>query len=105
MGGGLGRTPMIGKTIREFLPKADLLPYLEAILQVYNRFGRRDNKYKARIKILVHEETIEVMRERVEAAFAENRVTQHPVNAELVSRSRRPSRRRPSSRSRTCGRR
>ena len=85
VGGGLGRTPMIGKTLREFLPKADLLPYLEAILQVYNRFGRRDNKYKARIKILVHEETIEVMRERVEAAFAENRVTQRPVDAELVA--------------------
>ena len=85
VGGGLGRTPMIGKTIRGFLPKADLLPYLEAILQVYNRFGRRDNKFKARIKILVHEETIQVMRDRVEAAFAENRVTQRPVNPELVA--------------------
>ena len=46
---------MIGKVVREFLPKADLLPYLEAILQVYNLLGRRDNKYKARLKILVHE--------------------------------------------------
>ena len=55
IGGGLGRTPMIGKTVREFLPKADLLPYLEAILQVYNLLGRRDNKFKARLKILVHE--------------------------------------------------
>lgn len=55
VGGGLGRTPMIGKTICEFLPKRDLLSYLEAILRVYNQFGRRDNKYKARIKILVHE--------------------------------------------------
>ncbi|SCA57640.1 Sulfite reductase [Candidatus Terasakiella magnetica] len=55
VGGGLGRTPMIGKTICEFLPKEDLLSYLEAILRVYNQFGRRDNKYKARIKILVHE--------------------------------------------------
>jgi sulfite reductase (NADPH) hemoprotein beta-component len=55
VGGGLGRTPMIGRVVREFLPKSDLLPYLEAILQVYNLHGRRDNKYKARNKILVHE--------------------------------------------------
>jgi sulfite reductase (NADPH) hemoprotein beta-component len=53
VGGGMGRTPVIGKTIREFLPEADLLSYLEAILRVYNEQGRRDNKYKARIKILV----------------------------------------------------
>ncbi|MEM7616432.1 MAG: nitrite/sulfite reductase, partial [Pseudomonadota bacterium] len=50
IGGGLGRTPMIGKVVRDFLPRADLLAYLEAILQVYNLSGRRDNKYKARIK-------------------------------------------------------
>ena len=55
VGGGLGRTPFIGKVIRDFLPHADLLAYLEAIMRVYNRYGRRDNKYKARIKILVHE--------------------------------------------------
>ncbi|MCP5144704.1 MAG: nitrite/sulfite reductase [Gammaproteobacteria bacterium] len=54
VGGGLGRTPYIGAIIREFLPKRDLLSYSEAILRVYNRFGRRDNKYKARIKILVN---------------------------------------------------
>ena len=83
VGGGLGRTPILGKVVREFLPKADLLPYLEAILQVYNRFGRRDNKYKARIKILVHEETIEVMRARVEAAFAENRAVMGRVDPAL----------------------
>jgi sulfite reductase (NADPH) hemoprotein beta-component len=53
VGGGLGRTPVIGKTIRPFLPKRHLLSYLEAILRVYNQLGRRDNKYKARIKILV----------------------------------------------------
>ncbi|MDJ0640249.1 MAG: nitrite/sulfite reductase, partial [Paracoccaceae bacterium] len=51
VGGGLGRTPMIGKVIREFVAQADLLPYLEAIVSVYNVLGRRDNKYKARIKI------------------------------------------------------
>lgn len=70
VGGGLGRTPMIGKTLREFLPKADLLPYLEAALRVYNLYGRRDNKYKARIKILVHELGIEEYAERVEEEFA-----------------------------------
>jgi len=55
VGGGLGRTPMIGKVIREFLPRDELLAFLEAIMRVYNLSGRRDNKYKARIKILVHE--------------------------------------------------
>ena len=69
VGGGLGRTPMIGKVIRDFLPKADLLPYVEAILRVYNLHGRRDNKYKARIKILVHETGIDEFRSQVEAEF------------------------------------
>ncbi|MET0277864.1 MAG: nitrite/sulfite reductase, partial [Pseudorhodoplanes sp.] len=55
VGGGLGRTPFIGKTIKPFLHKRDLLSYVEAILRVYNQYGRRDNIYKARIKILVHE--------------------------------------------------
>ncbi|KXW56386.1 nitrite/sulfite reductase [Ferrovum sp. PN-J185] len=53
VGGGLGRTPMVGVVIREFLPEKHLLSYLDAILRVYNRYGRRDNKFKARIKILV----------------------------------------------------
>jgi len=70
VGGGLGRTPMIGKVIRDFLPKADLLPYADAILRVYNLHGRRDNKYKARIKILVHETGIDSFRDQVEAEFA-----------------------------------
>ena len=73
VGGGLGRTPIIGKTIRAFLPKEDLLAYLEAVLRVYNRYGRRDNIYKARIKILVHELGVEKMREEVEAEFASTR--------------------------------
>jgi sulfite reductase (NADPH) hemoprotein beta-component len=85
VGGGLGRTPMVGKVVRDFLPKADLLPYLEAILQVYNLSGRRDNKYKARIKILVHEETIETVRARVEATFEANRARMRPVDAGLVA--------------------
>ena len=55
VGGGQGRTPIVGITVRDFLPEAQLLPYLEAIMRVYNLHGRRDNKYKARIKILVHE--------------------------------------------------
>ncbi len=55
VGGGLGRTPMIGVSLRDFLPERHLLSYLEAVLRVYNQAGRRDNKYKARIKILVHE--------------------------------------------------
>lgn len=69
IGGGLGRTPMVGKTIRAFLPKADLLPYVEAILHVYNLKGRRDNKYKARIKILVHETGLEELQAEIERVF------------------------------------
>ena len=70
VGGGMGRTPMISRELRAFLPKADLLPYLEACLRVYNLHGRRDNKYKARIKILVHEIGIDSFRDQVEAEFA-----------------------------------
>jgi sulfite reductase (NADPH) hemoprotein beta-component len=70
VGGGMGRTPMIGKELRAFLPKADLLPYVEAALRVYNLHGRRDNKYKARIKILVHETGIDEFRAQVEHEFA-----------------------------------
>jgi sulfite reductase (NADPH) hemoprotein beta-component len=73
VGGGLGRTPMIGKLINGFVPHTDLLSYLESILRVYNRFGRRDNKYKARIKILVHEEGLETMKAQVEEEFAQVR--------------------------------
>ncbi|SEA53104.1 nitrite/sulfite reductase [Rubrimonas cliftonensis] len=69
VGGGMGRTPMVGKVMRGFLPRAELLPYLEAILRVYNLHGRRDNKYKARIKILVHETGEAEIREQVEAEF------------------------------------
>ncbi len=71
IGGGLGRTPMIGKTVRDFLPIEDLLPYCEAIVSVYNLLGRRDNKYKARIKITVHENGIDEIRSRIEERFAE----------------------------------
>ena len=73
VGGGLGRTPMIGKTIRDFLPKRHLLSYLEAILRVYNEFGRRDNLFKSRIKILVHEIGAAEMARRVEEEWAQIR--------------------------------
>lgn len=73
VGGGQGRTPLIAHRIREFLPKADLLAYTNSILRVYNLEGRRDNKYKARIKILVHEKGADAIREMVEEDFAQNR--------------------------------
>ncbi len=73
VGGGLGRTPMIAKLINSFVPHEHLLAYLESIMRVYNRYGRRDNKYKARIKILVHEEGLESIKGQVEAEFAEVR--------------------------------
>ncbi|MFV8191420.1 nitrite/sulfite reductase [Acinetobacter soli] len=73
VGGGLGRTPIIGSVIREFLPREDLIAYLDAVLRVYNLHGRRDNKYKARIKILVKALTPAVFAEKVEAEFAQIR--------------------------------
>jgi sulfite reductase (NADPH) hemoprotein beta-component len=71
VGGGLGRTPIIGQVIREFLPQRDLLSYLEAILRVYNQYGRRDNIYKARIKILVKALGAATFREQVEIEWAQ----------------------------------
>ncbi|MFO1504488.1 MAG: nitrite/sulfite reductase [Steroidobacteraceae bacterium] len=70
VGGGLGRTPIIGKTIREFLPREHLLSYLEAILRIYNQEGRRDNIFKARIKILVKAKGADQFRQLVEAEWA-----------------------------------
>lgn len=71
VGGGQGRTPMIAKKINDFLPEEDLLSYTTAIMRVYNLHGRRDNKYKARIKILVHETGVEELSRQVEAEFAQ----------------------------------
>lgn len=85
VGGGLGRTPMIGKVLREFLPKADLLPYCEAIVSVYNLLGRRDNKYKARIKITVHENGIDTIRGLVEDRFALLKPQFQGIDQELLS--------------------
>lgn len=73
VGGGLGRTPMIAKVFNEFVPQEDLLSYLEAVLRVYNMHGRRDNKYKARIKILVHETGLEELRAQVDAEWQQIR--------------------------------
>ncbi|MEW5423631.1 nitrite/sulfite reductase [Amorphus sp. 3PC139-8] len=73
VGGGQGRTPMIAKKIRDFVAEEDLLAYLEAILRTYNRYGRRDNKYKARIKILVHETGIDELKRDIEAEFEDIR--------------------------------
>jgi sulfite reductase (NADPH) hemoprotein beta-component len=85
VGGGLGRTPMIGKVIRDYLPKEDLLPYVEAIVSVWNTLGRRDNKYKARIKITVHENGLETFRDLVEARFAEIRPAFTGVDQDILA--------------------
>jgi len=86
VGGGLGRTPMIGKVIRRYLPQADLLGYLEAILRVYNRHGRRDNIHKARIKILLKALGAEEFARQVEAEFEANREFAPRVDAAEVER-------------------
>ena len=83
VGGGQGRTPMIAVTVRDFLPENELMPYLEAIMRVYNLHGRRDNKYKARIKILVHEIGAEKFRAEVEAEYA-----RHPAQTTEVDAAR-----------------
>ncbi len=110
VGGGLGRTPMIGHLINEFVPVEDLLSYTEAVLRVYNLFGRRDNKYKARIKILVHETgAAEIKRmveeewerirhgalalpdeevHRIESYFALPPLTPHPAKSVVLERAR-----------------
>ncbi len=85
IGGGLGRTPMVGKVVRDFLPRADLLPYAEAIVSVYNLLGRRDNKYKARIKITVHENGLETIRDLVETRFAEVRPHFSGVDQDMLA--------------------
>ena len=86
VGGGLGRTPMIGKVFYEFVSADDLLPTLEAIVSVYNVLGRRDNKYKARIKITVHENGIEDIRARVDAQYALIRSQFTGVDQQVLSR-------------------
>jgi sulfite reductase (NADPH) hemoprotein beta-component len=84
VGGGLGRTPMIGKVINGFLPEADLLPYLEAIVSVWNQIGRRDNKYKARIKITVHEHGIDDIRRLVDERFIATRKAFSGIDQQML---------------------
>jgi sulfite reductase (NADPH) hemoprotein beta-component len=84
VGGGLGRTPFIGKTIKPFVHGRDLLSYVEAIMRVYNQYGRRDNIYKARIKILVHELGIEKFAQEVEEEWQQTREGALKLDAEVV---------------------
>jgi len=86
VGGGLGRTPFVGKTIREFLPKEHFLSYMEAILRVYNQLGRRDNKYKARIKVTLHETGKEEFTRLVEEEWNEIRDSTLKLPKEEVDR-------------------
>jgi sulfite reductase (NADPH) hemoprotein beta-component len=84
VGGGLGRTPFIAKTIRPFLHARDIISYVEAVLRVYNQYGRRDNIYKARIKILVHELGAEAFAKEVEAEWAQIRESALQIDDEMV---------------------
>ncbi|WP_434287645.1 nitrite/sulfite reductase [Celeribacter sp. SCSIO 80788] len=84
VGGGLGRTPMVGKVLKDFVSLEDLLPYLEATVSVWNLLGRRDNKYKARIKITVHEHGIEDIRARVEDRFAQIKPAFGGIDMEML---------------------
>jgi sulfite reductase (NADPH) hemoprotein beta-component len=86
VGGGLGRTPIVGQVIREFLPWQHLLSYFEAILRVYNRYGRRDNKYKARIKILVKETTPSKFRDDVETEWLHHKGGSATISQQMLDR-------------------
>ncbi|ANT59388.1 sulfite reductase [Salipiger sp. CCB-MM3] len=83
VGGGLGRTPMIGKVLSDFVAQEDLLPFVEATVSVWNLLGRRDNKYKARIKITVHEHGIEEIQRLVTERFAETKAAFNGADLEL----------------------
>jgi sulfite reductase (NADPH) hemoprotein beta-component len=85
VGGGLGRTPMVGKVLSDFVPFEDLLPYIEATVSVWNLLGRRDNKYKARIKITVHENGLEDIQARVAQRFAQIKPTFGGVDMEMLA--------------------
>src|SRR5262249_27296552 len=99
VGGGLGRTPFLAKTIKPFLPTRDVLSYVEAVLRTYNQFGRRDNAWKARIKILVHELGVEAFSKEVEPEWQGRRddglALDHEVFAEIAARFRYPAYERP----------
>ncbi|MFE8069783.1 nitrite/sulfite reductase [Marinobacteraceae bacterium S3BR75-40.1] len=89
VGGGLGRTPMVGPVIREYLPELDLLTYLEAIVRVYNRYGRRDNKFKARIKILVKALGPDAFAEKVEAEWQQIKDSKTRLTHDEIDRVKR----------------
>lgn len=84
VGGGLGRTPIIGVKLRDNLPEEDLLAYLEAVVRVYNAYGRRDNMYKARIKILVQALGVDQFREKVDAEFAQMNRADYRLDPAIV---------------------
>ncbi len=86
VGGGLGRTPIIGSVIREFLPWEHLLTYIEAIMRVYNQYGRRDNKYKARIKILVKALGVEEFTRQVEAEWVDLKDSPSTITLDELNR-------------------
>ena len=86
VGGGLGRTPVIGQTIADFIAEADILSYLDAILRTYNRYGRRDNKYKARIKILVRETGLEAFKAQVDAEWKNSKGGELTLDAAAIER-------------------
>ena len=88
VGGGMGRTPVIGKVIAPAVAAADLLGYLQAILRVYNRYGRRDNKYRARIKILVNALGIDAFREKVEEEWRNSQATAPTVSEAEIAQAK-----------------
>lgn len=88
VGGGLGRTPVIGEVIREFIPEKHILNYLEAILRIYNLYGRRDNKFKARIKILVKAMGVDAFREKVDAEYAQSQSPDNILTDQELERAK-----------------
>ncbi|MBY0243478.1 MAG: nitrite/sulfite reductase [Burkholderiaceae bacterium] len=86
VGGGMGRTPILGTVIREFLPREHLLTYIEAVMRVYNQYGRRDNKYKARIKILLKAIGAEEFTRQVEAEWVDLKGTEQTLTLEEMER-------------------
>ena len=85
IGGGLGRTPLIGQELSAFVPQSDLFCYLEAVMHIYNRYGRRDNKYKARIKILVQELGLAAAKEKIESYFHQIKDAHPPLSQDLMA--------------------
>ncbi|MES2298771.1 MAG: nitrite/sulfite reductase [Pseudomonadota bacterium] len=86
VGGGMGRTPILGSVVREFLPWQHMMSYIEAIMRVYNQYGRRDNKYKARIKILLKAVGLEEFTRQVEAEWADLKDSPSTLTAEEMAR-------------------